>query len=70
MAFRDDQGSLINDGAVGGDLIRQPAEGVRFGLDLKATDMTVNHGDIDSAGTVIEAELFDDQSILTIPGEP
>ncbi|PNU03199.1 hypothetical protein A8V01_24345 [Novosphingobium guangzhouense] len=64
----DDQQGLIDDLAIGGHLPGQALESVSLCLDFDATDVPVDHSNVDPAVAVIEAEFVDDQSIGTGSG--
>ncbi len=63
MSRRDNQRCLVNDLAIGGDLVRKPVQRVGFSFDLKPADVTVDYGDIYPAGSMIQTQFVDDQRI-------
>lgn len=67
MSGGNDKGCLVYDGPIDFNLARKSAEIVSIGLNLQAADMTVDNSNIDPAGSMIEAELINDQGIWTAP---
>jgi len=60
-----DQQGLIYHLAIGRYLPRQALQGVGFCLDFDAPDMAVDHGNIDPATAMIEAQLVNDEGVGT-----
>lgn len=64
----DDQQCLVDNLAIGCHLPGQAVESVSLGLDFNASDMAVDHGNIDTAAAMIEAQFVDDQGVGTGSG--
>lgn len=41
---------------------------IRLGLNLNASDVTIDYGDIDARSAVSEAKLFDNKRVGALPG--
>jgi hypothetical protein len=59
----NDQESFVDDVAISSHLPRQPLQGVGLSLDLDASEVAVDYGDIDPTTTMIEAKFVDDQGV-------
>lgn len=55
----DNQQRPIDDLSICSDLPGQTLQCVGFGLNLDATDVAVDHGDVDPAAAMIEAKFID-----------
>ena len=63
VSWRDNQRCLVNDLAIGGDLVWKPVQCVSLSLDFETADVTVDYGNIDPARSMIESQLIDHQRI-------
>jgi hypothetical protein len=61
----NNQERFVDDLAISSHLPWQPLQGVGLSLDLDASDVAVDYGDIDPTTAMIEAKFVDDQGVGT-----
>lgn len=61
----DNQQGFVDDLAIGSHLARQAIQGIGLSLDFDASNVSVDHRDIDPATAMIEAEFVNHKRIRT-----